>query len=175
MTNPSREARLVLRAQAGDRDALKIVLRDVQTPLLRYILGLVGRTAADDVVQEALWQICRNVKWLHQPELFRPWAYRIASRASFAFLKREKRWSKAGNQDVLSEELPAQLRPEPELFSSVPELLEQISPASRAVLLLHYVQELSIEETAAILDLSVGTAKSRLAYGLSCLRKLLER
>lgn len=51
-------------------------------------------------------------------------------------------------------------------------LLDRVSAASRAVLLLHYVEDLSIEETAAILDISVGTAKSRLAYGLACLRKL---
>jgi len=80
MTNPGHEARLVLRAQAGDRDALECVLRDLQKPLLGYISGVVGRTAANDVLQETLLQICRKLKWLHQPELFRPWAYPIASR-----------------------------------------------------------------------------------------------
>jgi RNA polymerase sigma-70 factor, ECF subfamily len=175
MINASREARLVLRAHAGDREALELLLREMQTPLLRYISGVVGRTAAEDVLQDVLLQICRKLKWLHEPELSRPWAYRIASRASFALLKREKRWSNAADHAALLEELPAQPDPAHELFSTVPELLEQISPSSRAVLLLHYVQELSIEQAAAILDLNLGTAKSRLAYGLSCLRKLLER
>ena len=73
------------------------------------------------------------------------------------------------------EELPARSDVASELFLAVPELLEKISPASRAVLLLHYVQELSIEEVAAILDIGVGTAKSRLGYGLASLRKLLGR
>jgi DNA-directed RNA polymerase specialized sigma24 family protein len=41
------------------------------------------------------------------------------------------------------------------------------------VLLLHYGQDLSIEEAAAVLGIAPGTAKSRLSYGLSCLRKLL--
>jgi len=88
-------------------------------------------------------------------------------------LKRQKRWSKADNQDNPIEELPACADSGPELFLEMPELLEQISPASRAVLLLHYVQDLSIEEAAAILDVNIGTAKSRLAYGLACLCKLL--
>jgi len=43
------------------------------------------------------------------------------------------------------------------------------------VLLLHYQQDLSIEETAVVLDIPVGTAKSRLAYGVSVLRKLLDQ
>jgi RNA polymerase sigma-70 factor (ECF subfamily) len=63
----------------------------------------------------------------------------------------------------------------PVLFSEMSELLDRVSPASRAMLLLHYMQDLSIEEAAAILDISAGTAKSRLAYGLSCLRKSMER
>ena len=54
-------------------------------------------------------------------------------------------------------------------------LIDRVSPASRAVLLLHYQQHLSIEETALVLDIPVGTAKSRLAYGVSVLRKLVNQ
>jgi RNA polymerase sigma-70 factor (ECF subfamily) len=147
----------------------------VQAPLLRYISGVVGRTAADDVLQDAFLQICRKLRWLREPELFRPWTYRIATRASFALLKRERRWSSPDAEASSIDELPARPDVSPELFVGIPELIEQLSPASRAVLLLHYVQDLSIEEAAAVLDIGIGTAKSRLAYGLSCLRKLLER
>jgi len=180
MTDPKREARLVLLAQSGDRDALESVLREVRMILLRYISGLVGTSAAEDVLQNVFLDIWRNLKWLRDPELFRPWAWRIASRASFKFLKRERRWSsRAWNptaETVLVDDLPARPEPlTPELFSGLPAILQQLSPASRAVLLLHYVQELSIEETAAILDINIGTAKSRLAYGLTCLRKSMER
>lgn len=164
-----------MRAMAGDREALEVVLGDLQEPLLRYISGVVGRTAADDVLQEALWQICRNLRWLREPELLRPWAYRIASRASFALLRRERRWSKANDGGIPLEEMPAPAAVGPEFFVGMPELLEQISPGSRAVLLLHYLEELSIQEAAAVLDISPGSAKSRLAYGLSSLRKLLEK
>jgi len=53
--------------------------------------------------------------------------------------------------------------------------IEHLSPASRAVLLLHYQHHLSLEETAAVLEIPLGTAKSRLSYGVSALRKLLTR
>jgi RNA polymerase sigma-70 factor (ECF subfamily) len=176
MTDPKRAARLVLLAQSGDRDAIESVLRHVQPNLVRYISGLVGATAAEDVLQDVFLDIWRNLKWLRDPELFRPWAWRIASRASFKFLKRERRWSTPAGETVSLDELPAPLEPlTPELFSGLPAILDQLSPASRAVLLLHYVQDLSIEETAAILDINIGTAKSRLAYGLICLRKSIER
>ena len=64
-------------------------------------------------------------------------------------------------------------RPELRLFFDMPELLEKISPASGAVLNLRYLQDLPIQEFAAILEIGVGTAKSRLAYGLSCLREIV--
>ena len=54
------------------------------------------------------------------------------------------------------------------------ELAGQASPASRAVLLLHYQQHLSIEEAAAILDIPLGTAKSRLSYGIAAIRKYVK-
>ncbi len=174
LTDPKREALLVLQAQSGDRDALELVLCNIQASLFRYISGVVGRLGAEDVLQEVFLKICRNLKWLREPELFRPWAYRIASRESFALLKRERRWANQNGETV--DECPAPPDPQmPELFSEVPEILERISPASRAVLLLHYVQDLPIAEAAAILDINIGTAKSRLAYGLSCLRKSMER
>ena len=75
--------------------------------------------------------------------------------------------------DVISS-LPA---PEPLPEDLDPGLLaetEQVPPASRAVLLLHYQQGLSLEETAIILDIPVGTAKSRLAYGVAVLRKRIK-
>ena len=53
-------------------------------------------------------------------------------------------------------------------------MVDRVSPASRAVLLLHFQQHLSLEEAAAILDIPVGTAKSRLAYGLATLRRSIK-
>ncbi len=52
-------------------------------------------------------------------------------------------------------------------------LLDHVSPASRAVLLLHYQHDLTLEESAAILEIPIGTAKSRLHYGVTTLRKYL--
>ena len=63
--------------------------------------------------------------------------------------------------------------PEPGLLAQLPKLLARVSPASRAVLMLHYPNGLSLEEVAEVLGISVGTVKSRLGYGLATLRRLL--
>jgi RNA polymerase sigma-70 factor (ECF subfamily) len=64
---------------------------------------------------------------------------------------------------------------EAELIDKIPDLLSAVSPASRAVLILHYLEELTLSEIAEILDISVGTVKSRLAYGLSLLRRRVKK
>jgi DNA-directed RNA polymerase specialized sigma24 family protein len=54
------DARRVIRAQCGDRDALEAVLRSIQAPLLHYAIRVVGATRADDVVQDALVIVARK-------------------------------------------------------------------------------------------------------------------
>ena len=163
---------LVLLAQSGDRASLEQLLRDIHAPLRRYISGLVGPDFADDVLQETALQIFRKLPFLREPAVFRPWAYRIASRIAFSQLKRARRWEPldAAPPDelaALNSNLPA--LPD-EAFLS---LLNLVSPSSRAVLLLRYQHDLSLEETAAVLEIPIGTAKSRLHYGVFTLRKLL--
>jgi RNA polymerase sigma-70 factor (ECF subfamily) len=163
---------LVLLAQAGDRAALEQLLRDIHAPLRRYISGLVGLDVADDVLQETAMQIFRKLPFLREPAVFRPWAYRIASRIAFAQLKRSHRWQPldAAGPETLTA-LNSNLGELPD--EAFLKLLDLVSPASRAVLLLRYQHDLSIEETAAVLEIPIGTAKSRLNYGVSALRKHL--
>jgi RNA polymerase sigma-70 factor, ECF subfamily len=87
----SEEALWVLRAQCDDREALELLLRHIQPSLRRYLTGVVGPSDIDDVLQDVLLIIYRKLRWLHAPELFRPWAFRIASRAGFRFLKKRRR------------------------------------------------------------------------------------
>lgn len=172
MATSSQEAQWVLQAQCGDREALELLLRGIQPALHRYLTRLAGSSASDDVLQEVLIVLCRKLKWLENPEVFRAWAFRIASRAAFRYLKREKRMS-IQYDGALDEFAAPASAPPPELL---PELLnsEVLSPASRAVLTLHFQEELSLPEIAAILEIPLGTVKSRLAYGLAALRKTFD-
>jgi RNA polymerase sigma-70 factor, ECF subfamily len=168
---PSDQTLLVLLAQTGDRAALEQLLRDSYAPLRRYITHLAGADLTDDILQETSIQIFRKLPFLSEPAVFRPWTLRIASRIAFSHLKRARRWQ------PLDDAPPESLIPNPNLGEPPDEaffaLLDHVSPASRAVLLLRYQHDLSLEETAAILEIPVGTAKSRLHYGVTTLRKHL--
>lgn len=173
-----REALLVLRAQTGDRAAFDELLQSVQQPLFGYLVRLMGeRAVAEDVLQDAFVLIYRKLRWLEEPELFRPWAYRIASREAFKAMKRERRWGEQVRDDEVLGALAAPPTEEgefePELIERLPQLVARLSPASRAVLVLHYMHEMSLAEVADVLGLAAGTVKSRLAYGLATLRRAL--
>ncbi|MCA1618985.1 MAG: sigma-70 family RNA polymerase sigma factor [Acidobacteria bacterium] len=174
-----REGFLVLRAQSGDREALDALLASVQGPLYRYALSLVGeRQLAEDVLQETFLRVYRKLGWLREPALFRPWAYRIATREAFRHLKRERRWAEQVRDEGALKALPAP--PAREEFATVlsarlRETVAGLSPASRAVVVLYYLHEMSLEETAEVLGIPPGTVKSRLAYGLEALRRQLRK
>jgi RNA polymerase sigma-70 factor (ECF subfamily) len=165
------EVVLVALAQSGDRDALEALLRRYYRRLRAFVTPMVGRSHADDVLQEIALSIFQNLRYLRHPGAFRSWAFRVASRRAFRHLKREMRWTRLDTDPQTISALPAPEPPPDALDPSLLAAIEQVSPASRAVLVLHYQQDLSIEETAVVLDIPVGTAKSRLAYGVSVLRK----
>ncbi len=175
MDSPSkREARLVLRAQVGDRSALDDLLRGTQDWLFRYLLGLLKhRQLAEDALQDTMLLICRKLRWLNDPRCYRAWVYRIASRQAFRQI-RANRSSPKSVPDVV------QSAPSVGMYESALEdrevaglllrKIDRFSPNIRTVLVLHYSEELSLGTIAAILDLPAGTVKSRLAYGLNKLR-----
>ncbi len=165
---------LVLRAQTGDIAAFDELFAAVQSRFYRYIRHLAGdRELAEDILQEVFLIIYRKIKWLDDPKQFRAWAYRIASREAYRHMKKQ-RLRPSTDEDVLATipvEEPDELF-DKELLDRLPELVGRLSPESRTAIVLHYLDEFSLRETAEILDISVGTAKSRVAYGLKVLRRM---
>jgi RNA polymerase sigma-70 factor (ECF subfamily) len=169
----------VLRAQSGSREALDQLLREVQVPLWRYVRGVVRNDAlADDVLQEVLAQVARKLGDLRDPRLFRAWAFRIAARRAYRALKGERAWRSVHVDDEAALASAAPSGPEDAEWPGgaaerIPRLLDALPPAARAAVELHYLGELSLQETADALAIPVGTAKSRISYGLSALRARL--
>jgi RNA polymerase sigma factor (sigma-70 family) len=164
---------LVLRAQVGDRDALEQLLRQLHAPLLRCIRVATHEPAnAEDVLQDVLLQITRKLAWLRDASLVRPWAYRIALRRAIRGSTREPAivaLDAAGD--------PSATTPDPEQAllaascESFDAMIAPLSPTVRIVLVLHYGEDLELDEVAAVLGIPPGTVRSRLAHGLAALRR----
>ena len=162
------ESWLVLRAQAGSRPHLERLVVISHGFLRSRLAPLFDEPAdAEDVLQDVLFTICRRLGTLNDVRVFRPWAHRIAIRAAWKAINRRRR-ERQREDSVELDSLPAAGGDPPGL--DLPALLQSVSPASRIVLTLHYVDGLTLEATAAELGVPPGTVKSRLAYGLRQLR-----
>lgn len=158
----------MLRAQSGSRPHLERLVDTAQQFLRPRLASLIDDPAdVDDALQDVLFIICRRLGSLNDARLFRPWAHRIATRSAWKAINRRRR-EHGRTADVELDDVP-DAGSEPN-DNDLRDLLHRISPASRLVMTLHYVDGLTLEATAAELGLAPGTVKSRLAYGLKQLR-----
>ena len=169
----------VPQARAGDSAAWDILFRRYQLPVYVYVFELVhDEQASLDIVQETFINAVRYIDGLREDGKFGSWLFGIAHQKCI------QRWRKQVREESALEELGAD---EPEFGSGPDEmlisqeqekefmkLLNQLPPAQRSVLLLHFVEDFSIEQIAEITGAAVGTVKSRLHYGKKTLRKLME-
>lgn len=171
----TRLAFLTLRAQSGDRVALEELALALYPRLLGFAVQLLkDDQTAHDIVQDAMVQILRRLRFVHEPRAVETWAYRIVARLAF-------RWIRARRPTLLVEDgapaagaAPSSAVITAEEAHRAIEQIEQLSANSRAVISLHYGRGLSIAETAAALEIPEGTVKSRLASALARLREKLQ-
>lgn len=172
--NSKRQVLLVLRAQTGDREALDRLLETHQGELFGYLTKMLrDRTDAEDALQTTLMQVVKKLRWLREPAVFRSWLYRIASRTAFRIIEQRRRSNEQSNTEFIDEATTDEVEysVSSELIEQIPEWLEQLTPKGREVVILHYLKGFTTEEVAAILDIPLGTAKSRISYSLACIRK----
>ncbi|MCA8962381.1 MAG: RNA polymerase sigma factor [Planctomycetes bacterium] len=171
MSSDAREVQRVLLAQVGDREAFDALLREIQVPLFRYLTRLTGRAEeAEDLVQDVFLLLYRRLRSLREPELFRPWMYRIATRAALRRVSKRSREAERleeYQQHFDREAATPQPPPDREWIEG---LLNVLSPNCRTVIVLHFLEELPLQNVAAVLGIPLGTVKSRLAYALHTLR-----
>jgi RNA polymerase sigma-70 factor (ECF subfamily) len=166
----------VAQARTGDPAAWDALFRRYQLPLYVFVFELVrDEQASLDVVQETFIAAARHIGGLREDGKFGSWLFGIAHQKCI------QRWRK--RTEVLLDEIPEM----PGEFDEGPDdllirreqeaafmnLLEQLPPPQRTVLLLHFVEDFSIEEIADITEAQPGTVKSRLHYAKRALRKLI--
>src|SRR5215210_3363197 len=166
--------------QADDMDAFETFFLRHRTLIFRTAYGLIGdRLAAEEVLQDTFARAYRHRATLI-PELSPvPWLHRVALNLCYSRLDRRR-----VKAEPIVEETAALLRDgavEPaeraerqELRQIVREGIAALSPKHQSVVVLYYLQGLSLQETASFLDVRLGTVKSRLHYGLRSLRSHLE-
>lgn len=166
---------LIEAARAGDRFALDQLLRRHYDRIHAVTRRIAGSSRdADDATQEALIKIVRNLPKFDGRSSFGTWAYRIATNAALDELrKRKRRPALALVRDDDSGEIS--LEPVDELAGrsveaiadrlAIDEAFDQLPEDFKAAVILRDVGDLDYAEIAEVLDVAVGTVKSRIARG----------
>ena len=166
------EALLVLRAQTGDLEARGELLVAVQPALRGYVRVLTRDNArADDVLQETYLIAVRKLRTLRDAALFRPWLFRIATREAYRGRRVEELPLEQALETSTSDDLAGRLVAA-ETRGRLREAVLRLPDRAREAVTLHYWHELPFDQIAAVLDIPVGTVKSRVAYGLARLRSM---
>jgi RNA polymerase sigma-70 factor (ECF subfamily) len=164
-------------ARVGNAEAWNALFKRYQLPLYTYVFELTHHEQASlDIVQESFINAARHIGALREDDKFGSWLFGIAHQ------KCAQHWRKQRPENFPIDEQddfpdddasPAELLISKEQEAEFMRILDQLSPPHRAVLLLHFVEDFSIEEIAAITGVRPGTVKSRLHYAKDALRSLL--
>lgn len=174
-----REHLPVEQARAGEPDAWDVLFRRYQLPLYVYVFELVhDEQAALDLVQETFISATRHIGGLRDDGKFGSWLFGIAHQKCIQC------WRKQNRESIAMEELadaplefendPSDLLIREEEEAEFMRLLNQLPLPQRSALLLHFVEDFSLEEISQITGSNLGTVKSRLHYAKKSLKKLLE-
>lgn len=185
-TAAGREAEWVSAARRGDQDAFESLVLTYEKRVYALTLRLCGNPDdAQEAAQEAFVSAWQGLRFFRGESSFSTWLYRLASNASIDLLRREgRRRAAAGpsldddetNFDVPDPRLsPHDALEELELRRQLEAGLQTLTPEHRTVLVLRELQQLSYGEIADVLELDVGTVKSRISRGRRQLRNYLMR
>jgi RNA polymerase sigma-70 factor, ECF subfamily len=175
---PISDDELVAAAQSGDRNALDQLLRRHYDRIYAVCRRLTGD--ADDACQEALIKITRSLPRFDGRAAFGTWAYRIATNASLDELRKRKRRSLLhsinprtdGSDGVEPEVIDPMAAKRIDAIDdrlAIDEALRELSDDFNAAVVLRDVADLDYDEIADILEIPVGTVKSRIARGRAAL------
>lgn len=166
----------------GDRLALTELVNRHHAPLLGYLYRHVGgdRPLAEDMVQEAFLRVLRQPTY-HSGRPFKPWIYTIATnlvRDHFKAATVRLGLQRLDPQDVLLNlkdhaALPDEQVLDAETIGEVRAAISRLGEEHRAVVLLRFYQGFSLREISEIVQIPVGTVKSRLSTGVHRLRSML--
>lgn len=185
---------LVRRARAGDMQAFGALVAKYQDRVFNLVYRMVGRRAdAEEIAQDALLKAMEGIDRFQGNSRFSTWLYRIAVNTTISHRRRvgRVRFHPLGGVEEFEAAMgqadtaqgSQQRQPGPEQAASALErhqlilqALEELDEEFRSAVVLRDVEDLDYETIAEILNVPIGTAKSRIHRGRKALRdKLMDR
>jgi RNA polymerase sigma-70 factor (ECF subfamily) len=173
---------LISRVRDGDLDALGELFERHKALVYRTALAVIhDEVAADDVLQDVFLRVYTYAYRIDTTVPLEPWLYRVTVNQAYSWITHAKRLFRT-LQAVLGRWLsspewqsgPDVMTEEREKWQHVQRAIDALAPSHRSVVVLHYLEGLSLEDIAHVLEIPEGTVKSRLYYARKKLRKAMK-
>ena len=165
---------LALRCQTGEAGAFEDLVAAMERPLLYYAASITGDPDSGlDVLQEVWIKAFRGIGKLKDPGALRSWLYSITHGVAVDRIRRNvsrERAEAAELEDFQEAEEPSFAE---EDAAAIHEALREIGLKHRDVLVLHFLDDLSIAEIAKVVGCSEGTVKSRIHCAKRAMKRIL--
>jgi RNA polymerase sigma-70 factor, ECF subfamily len=187
------EASIVAELKAGSEDAYSWLIAQYHQPIYSLVYRIVDDPAdAPDTVQEVFLKVFKGINRFNGESSLKTWIYRIAlheasNRRRWWFRHKGREQSIEPKDDVEtsmgsardtlvdSGASPLECAMRGELRAKVEEVLKELQEPYRTTVILRDIEELSYEQIAEVMEVSLGTVKSRLVRGRDALKKRLTK
>jgi RNA polymerase sigma-70 factor (ECF subfamily) len=184
VSTPTDDARLVAGLQAGVESDYEVLIARFQQPVYNLALRLASDPAdSGDIVQDVFLKVFRNIHTFRGQSSLRTWIYRIAvneahNRRRWTFRHKHKEVGLEDSRDETTYEReltndgpsPFDCALNEEKHALIEQALARINPSFREAVVLRDIEDLNYDEIAEILNISMGTVKSRIMRGREALR-----
>lgn len=167
--------KIVHRCMDGERAAFEELFEIYHPRLKYYVRRLDGDgSKADDISQEIWLTVFKKIDKLKDARSFAVWLYRIARNKVYDGFRRKDRFVRLPEED----ELPVSGNDEPTFDANdakkLHRALNKLKDHHREVLTLCFIEQMSYQSIADVVDCSIGTVRSRIFYAKQSLRKEME-
>lgn len=153
---------LVLTVQEGGRRSLDILYRHYQRPLTGYAYRVCDDLEiAQEAVQDAWLKAMKNLRKLDDPRAFRSWLYNLVRWRCIDLLRKSQR-QREQTEPLNEAALEVADQAPKKMDSDIKQAINRLPLLEKQMIHLFYLDELSLKEIAAVLEIPVGTIKSRL-------------
>ena len=167
---------IALRCQAGEASAFEDLVALMEPPLLYYAISLTGnKDDGLDVLQETWIRALRKIRSLKDPGALRAWLYSIVHSIAIDRTRRSMVRERAEQLEAESFDEAEQPDFSGEDAGAIHAALGEIGVKHREVLVLHFLEDLSMAEIAQIVGCGEGTVRSRIFYGKKAMKEILKR
>ncbi|HLS36387.1 MAG TPA: RNA polymerase sigma factor SigW [Bacillota bacterium] len=176
----------IRKVKKGDQQAFEPIVSFFQNRIFYHCYRMTGNAhEAEELAQEAFIRAYVNIDSFDQNRKFSTWLYRIATNLTIDRLRKrkpdyylEQPIKGTDNLNMYSqlasgEDMPEEEVERLELQDQIQKYVLSLSMIYRSVIILRYIDELSLKEISKVLDIPLGTVKTRLHRGREALREKL--